>query len=284
MTLDTGILPARGSRRRRAHFRCRGGIAETRAAVIFRGFGRSRSSGAIMRRLILAVLCGMSVAVCSAAEVASCRWQGTIEIPGSALDVIVDLAQDAPNAWSGSLIAPGLGLKGVPLSEIAIKGDSAAFAMQRGFGRTPDEKAQFDARVEGDAMSGEFHQAGHSATFALRKTGPAQVEQPPRSTAIAKEIEGRWVGEYELGGYTRHVTITLANRTGAPATAEFVVVGKRTTNLPVDLITQDEGLLRIESEAFGINFEGRFRKESGDIKGTFEQGPVELPLTLRRPG
>jgi hypothetical protein len=284
MTLDTGILPARGSRRRRAHFPRRDGLAQAQATVVFRGCGRSRSSGAIMRRLILAVLCGIPVAMCSAAEVASGRWQGTIEIPGEALDVIVDLAQDAPDAWSGSVIAPGIGLKGAPLSEIAIKGDSAAFAMQRGFGRTPDEKAQFDAHVEGDVMSGKFRQAGHSATFALRKTGLAQVERPPHSTAVAKEIEGRWIGEYELGGYTRHVTVTLANHAGAPATAEFVVVGKRTTNLPVDLITQDEGVLRIESGEIGINFEGRFRKESGDIKGIFEQGPVELPLTLRRPG
>jgi len=252
--------------------------------MMLRGFGRSHSSGAIMRRLILAALCGIPVAMCSAAEVASGRWQGSIEIPGGALDVIVDLEQDAPEAWSGSVIAPGLGLKGAPLSEIAIKGDSVAFAMQRGFGRTPDEKAQFGAHVEGDAMSGEFRQAGHSTTFALRKTGLAQVERPPRSTAVAKEIEGRWIGEYELGGYTRHVTVTLANHRGAPATAEFVVVGKRTTNLPVDLITQDEGVLRIESGEIGINFEGRFRKENGDIQGIFEQGPVELPLTLRRPG
>jgi hypothetical protein len=237
-----------------------------------------------MRRLILAALCGIPVATCGAAEIAAGRWQGTIEIPAGALDVIVDLAQDAPNAWSGSVVAPGLGLKGAPLSDIAIADDSASFAMQRGFGSTPEEKAQFRAHVERDEMTGQFLQAGHSATFVLRKTGPTQVERPPRSTAVAKEIEGRWIGEYELGGYTRHVTISLANHSNAPATAEFVVVGKRTTTLAVDLVTQDEGLLRIESGEIGVSFEGRFRKQSGDIEGIFEQGSIELPLTLRRPG
>lgn len=183
------------------------------------------------------------------------------------------------------MIAAGLNLKGAPLAQIAIEDSSVQFALQRGFGRTPDDSARFSAHVDaGDAMTGEFQQAGHTATFALRKTGPAQVELPPRSTAVAKDIEGQWIGDYEFGGYSRHVTITLANHADAPATAEFVVVGKRTTNLPVDLITQSEGILRIESTEIGINFEGRFRKESADIKGIFEQGPDELPLTLRRPG
>ncbi|HEY0231087.1 MAG TPA: hypothetical protein VGC55_07535 [Dokdonella sp.] len=237
-----------------------------------------------MRWLILAALCGIPVALCSAAEVASGRWQGTIEIPGNALDVIVDLAQDTSAAWVGSVIAPALALKGAPLSEIAVDASSVTFAMQRGFSRTVDDEAQFTAHVAGDAMTGTFRQGGQSAPFALRKTGPAFVELPPHSTAVAKEIEGRWIGEYELGGYRRHVILTLSNHANAAATAEFVVVGKRTTNLPVDLLTQEEGLLRIESSEFGINFEGRLRKESADIKGTFEQGAVELPLLLRRPG
>jgi len=237
-----------------------------------------------MRWLLLAALCGVPAAMCNGAEVASGCWQGTIEIPGNSIDVIVDLVQDSSAIWSGSVIAPALELKGAPLSEIAVDAASVTFALQRGFARTADEKAQFTARVEGDAMTGTFRQAGHSAPFALRKTGPALVELPPHSTAIAREIEGQWTGDYEFGGSPRHVTITLSNHADAPATAEFVVVGKRTTNLPVDLITQDEGLLRIESSEIGINFEGHYRKESGDIKGVFEQGSIELPLTLRRAG
>jgi hypothetical protein len=61
-----------------------------------------------------------------------------------------------------------------------------------------------------------------------------------------------------------------------------VVVGKKTNNLPVDLVTQEGSFVRIDSHEIGISYEGRFRKESGEINGTFIQGGLELPLVLRR--
>ena len=142
---------------------------------------------------------------------------------------------------------------------------------------------KFSGHFSGNgALTGDFIQAGNRAPFTLEKTGPPQVELPPRSTSIAKELEGAWKGEYELFGYPRHVTIKLANHGADGATAEFVVVGKKTNNLPVDLVTQEGGLLTIDSHEMGISYEGRFQNDSGEIHGTFVQGPLELPLVLRR--
>jgi hypothetical protein len=59
-------------------------------------------------------------------------------------------------------------------------------------------------------------------------------------------------------------------------------VGKLTTKLPIDFVTEEEGVLRIESHPYGITLEGRVAKDR--IEGTLEQGPVEVPITLRRPG
>ncbi len=58
-----------------------------------------------------------------------------------------------------------------------------------------------------------------------------------------------------------------------------MVVGKKTSNLPVDLVTQEGDFLTIDSHA-AITYEGRFRKD--EIKGTFTQAGIELPLVLRR--
>src|SRR6185437_3474801 len=40
----------------------------------------------------------------------------------------------------------------------------------------------------------------------------AHVEQRPRSAAVTRDVEAEWRGEFELGGYPRHVTLTVANR------------------------------------------------------------------------
>ena len=233
-------------------------------------------------RLVVTLLFASAV-VCEAAEIAVGRWEGSIQIPGREQKLIVDLAQDKTGAWVGSVVLPGLDIKGAALADIVVKDSEAAFAIKNALSGPQIGQAKFQARLNAKgALAGDFLQAGNTAPFVLEKTGPPQVELPPQSSVVAKELEGEWIGEYELLGYPRHVTVRLTNHAGGGATSEFVVVGKKTNNLPVDLVTQQEDFIRIESHETGINYEGRFRKDSGEITGTFEQGPLEIPLVLHR--
>lgn len=196
--------------------------------------------------------------------------------------MVVDLARDASGAWTGSLTLPGLNVKGAPLTNIETKVDEVRFDSPEALAGRPPEPARFTARTDGSGvLVGELRQAGNVAPFVLRRAGPAQVEGAKRSTAVPRGVEGRWVGRYELGGYPRSVTVDIANDGGAMPNVDFVIVGKATTKLPIDFVAEREGTLRIESAPYGITFEGRIR--DGRIDGTFEQGPFELPLTLRRP-
>jgi hypothetical protein len=215
-------------------------------------------------------------------ENAAGRWEGTVQIPGRQLTLIVDLAAESSGGgWQGSITIPGLGLKGAPLSDIALNGDNVAFSMKAALADPSAGPAKFSARFVGDGkLAGDFMQAGNTAPFALQKIGPPQVEIPPRSTAIAKEIEGEWKGGYELLGYPRKVTIKLQNRGPEGATAEFVIVGRKENKLPVDRVVQQGEFVTVDSHETGLSFEGRARKD--EIQGTISQGPLEIPVTLRR--
>ena len=105
---------------------------------------------------------------------------------------------------------------------------------------------------------------------------------PARSTAVAKELEGEWKGDYEMMGYTRHATMKFASHGTKGIPVEFTIVGKKVNNVPVSLVTQDGDFVTVKSEEFGITFEGRFSKEASEIKGTLSQGPLEAALLLRR--
>jgi hypothetical protein len=59
------------------------------------------------------------------------------------------------------------------------------------------------------------------------------------------------------------------------------VVGKQTSKLPIDLVSEEEGILRIESRPYGITLEARVASDR--IEGTLEVGPTEIPILLRRP-
>jgi|SRR6266404_896474 len=231
-------------------------------------------------RLILAFLFA-SVLICRADEAVSGRWQGSVQIPERELNVVVDLAQNKSGMWIGSIILIGLDVKGAALGDIVSKDSELSFTLKHALGAARVGPAQFKGHLDANGtLKGDFLQSGNTAPFILKKTGPSQVEFPPRSTAIAKELEGEWKGNYELFGYPRHVTIKLTNHEAEGARAEFVVVGKKTNNLPVDFVTQGGDFLTIDSHETGISYEGRF--VTGEIKGTFTQGPIEVPLVLRR--
>lgn len=234
-------------------------------------------------RVLALCLAQLAVAASAAAADLPGRWQGLIHIPGVDVHVTLDLDRAAGGAWIGSITAPELFLQGVPLTAIAQHGEAVSFAIKGALANAPEQPATFDGRIDAAArLSGTFSQAGNAAAFELQRTGTASVELPPVSTPVAHELEGTWSGDYELMGYARHVTVRFANRAGQPASVEFVIVGKKTNNLPVDYVAQDGDFVRIESHDIGINLDAHWRRDAGEIDATYQQGPFEVPFVLRR--
>jgi hypothetical protein len=225
-----------------------------------------------------------SVTLSQAAETGAGRWEGIAQIPGHELRLIVDLSDEGGKGWTGSIIIPGFGIKGAELVDLHVTGGDFAFAIKGALGNQRAGRAEIKAHLSADGhLTGDFKQGGNSAAFVLSKTGPAQVELPERSTAVAKELEGEWKGDYEMMGYARHATMKFTNRGAEGAALEFTIVGKKVNNVPVSLVTQDEDFLTVKSEEFGITFEGRFNQAAAEIKGTLSQGSMEAPIVLRRP-
>jgi len=232
---------------------------------------------------LIAIILLASAALCQAAETAAGRWEGVAQLPGHELRLIVDLSNDGGKGWTGSIIVPGFGVKGAPLVDLNIRGGDIDFAVKGALGNQRVGRAEIKAHLTSDGhLAGDFKQGGNSAAFNLAKTGPPQVELPPQSTAVAKELEGEWKGDYEMMGYARHATMKFSNRGAEGAALEFTIVGKKVNNVPVSLVTQDDDFVTVKSDEFGITFEGRFNKAAGELKGTLSQGSLEAPLVLKR--
>ena len=222
---------------------------------------------------LIAILIIAAALPCPAEELISGRWEGTAQIPDAELNLIVDLSQEN-GAWAGSIIIPGLGLKGAPLTDIKVQSPDVNFAVKGALG------IQLKLRLDANSkLTGNLEQAGNRAPATLQKTGPPQVEYPRRNTPVAKELEGEWKGDYEMLGYTRHVSIKFANHPDG-ATADFVIVGRKHNVLSVDLVTYEGDLVTVDSHEMGFSFEGRLR--NGELTGAIQQGAIETPLVLIR--
>ena len=158
----------------------------------------------------------------------------------------------------------------------------------------PRQRArQPDARTRGiqraltaaDRMTGEMRQAGNVAKFALTKSGQAHVEVTPRSTPVGRDLEDRWIGEYELGGYPRHVTLSAREsrrcrrQRQARHRRQADERHPRRPRGPAGRNAADR-----DRKRRGIAFEGRIGNGASEIRGTIELGSTELPLVLRRGG
>ena len=131
-------------------------------------------------------------------------WTGAIEIPGSPLEVSVTLTPDGEQ-WSGTIDIPAQGAVDLPLQSVAVDGDEVTFAIAG----VPGEPT-FTGTLDGDAITGDFTQAGQEFPFTLTRgadteasgtAGPSQYEDP----------EGRYTVEVPSGWTVHedddHVTI-----------------------------------------------------------------------------
>ena len=230
------------------------------------------AAGALVR--LIAVLIVAAALPCRAEDAISGRWEGSAQIPDDELTVIVDLAQQN-GAWVGSIIIPGLGVKGTPLTDIKVQSPDVSFAVKGPLGI----KLKLRLLNAEKKLAGNFEQAGNHAPATLQKTGSPQVEYPPRSTPVAKELEGEWKGDYDMLGYTRHVSIKFVNNPEG-AKADFVIIGRKHNVLPVDLVRQEGDLVTVDSHEAGFSFEGRLR--GGKLTGAIRQAATETPLVLER--
>jgi hypothetical protein len=237
------------------------------------------------RRGAAPFLFGLGLAACAGAHAAADaagRWEGVADIPGRPLRLVVDLDRDSQGRWQGSAILPGRGVKGVPLDGLAVDGCDVRFALTRAFmgGDVLQPTVRLACQANG-SLAGTFALGGRSTAVSLHRSGAAQVDRPAPAGPLGAALTGRWTGRYELGGVPREVTLTLANRDGVGG-GQLVIVGKRTTTLVVDQVTQGREFVTLRASAADFRIEGRFSPDSGVIDGGVAQGPFEAAIVLRR--
>lgn len=206
------------------------------------------------------------------------RWEGEAALPGAPLALIIDLAPAPDGRWAGSLILPGRAVKGAALRAVVVDGNGIRSALPASFGDPAASGLELKPQSDG-SLAGTLRQGGHEAAVRLVRSGPAQVDPAPTSTALAPALEGTWIGGYELGGYAREVTLTLANN-GGVGVATLVIVGRRRSEVPVDLVIQGGRLLTLVSSASAITLEAKLPAADNTLRGQFQQGPFEADFVL----
>jgi hypothetical protein len=205
------------------------------------------------------------------------HWEGTIQMPNLAVNVEIDLAKNRNGEIAGTFSQPAQGVKGLPLSTVAIESRSVRFVVKGG-----PEPATFEGTLsdDGKSLSGTIGQAGDSVPLNLTRTGDARIAPASRNAPIGKELEGTWNGALDLGGRQMRIMLKMSNQPDGTAIGTIVSADGSGVEIPIG-ITQKASNLTIDVVSVGATFVGTLNDAGTELSGTWTQGPGSLPLTFR---
>jgi len=207
------------------------------------------------------------------------HWEGNVQSPEGEVAIMMDLDRNEKGEWIGDFDAPSRSLANLPLAAIVLKGEALTFELS-GF------PAKFDGKLTEDGLSFSgnllFRQEMTMA-FTLKKTGPAKVTLPPKSSPLTADFEGRWEGTLEAGGRSLRLVVRLEKAADGTATGAMDSVDQGANDLRLAGIITDGLSLRFSLPTVGGSYEGKLNKTTGELAGQWSQGGATLPLTLKRP-
>ena len=204
------------------------------------------------------------------------HWSGSIETPGGALAMEVDLDKTA-SGWIGSVSIPAQGATGVPLDAISFQDGKGSFHFK---GIPGDPTFAGTLSADGKTLDGTFSQGPASLPLKLARTGEAKVETPKTSPVIAPEFVGTWEGTIQAGPGLR-VMVTIANGSSG-AEAQMVSVDQGNAQIPVSAVIQKGTKLTLQVTAVGGGYEGEINKDGTELNGTWTQRGNSVALQLKK--
>lgn len=143
----------------------------------------------LTRALAAWLLLGFAAAQPQPNEGVAGSWSGTVETPGTPLEVIVTLTAQEPLA--GTIDIPAQGAEGLPLEDVALTGAQVRFTIQ-GVPGAPT----FVGRLEAGEIRGTFTQAGQAFPFELARKAAAATAEPtaaePAEAETYNDPQGRF--------------------------------------------------------------------------------------------
>ncbi len=196
---------------------------------------------------------------------------------GPGIEVEIDLATKGAGEWFGTISVPVQGTRGLPLVNVAVKGNAVSFAM-KGAPGNPSYTGTLAA--DGKMINGTFSQGGGSVPLNLAWKGEPKFEIPKKSTPITTDLEGSWEGALDIQGKVLRLVLKLANGPEG-ATGTMVSLDQGGVEFPIATITQEGPKVTLLITMISGTFAGELK--GAELAGTWTQGPLNLPLVFKRP-
>jgi len=213
------------------------------------------------------------------------HWEGVLNADGREIGLSLDLAKDAKAGWIASMGVPAQNVTGLVVKDLAVDGKSVKFMA------VEPQMAKLDLTLADGKLAGTLTGRRGSQPIEFKRTGEANVQLPPASPAVSKDLEGDWVGMLKTPGSDMEITVHFKNQPDNTvlATFDITVLGTidipatNAMGMPINDVKQTDDKVEFGLKiAHGSSFSGTLNKERGELSG--QLGPEEqtMQVTLKK--
>lgn len=206
------------------------------------------------------------------------HWEGAITLPGSKLEIRIDLSADG-DGHKGTIDIPVQGLRGFKLADVNVDAQAVSFKLP-GIPGNPTFDGELDAA--GDTISGTFAQAGNDLPFEIKRAEakPAAGETPSKGVP-GEGLAGVWQGSLRVQVFELRLLVRI-NEDDGKLTGEMDSLDQGVTGVPLSKAELNGDDVTLEVKEIGGTFKGKISDDGSELDGKWKQGGQTMDLVLRR--
>jgi len=226
-----------------------------------------------MKKLILIPAFVLFVSVISLAQDIAGDWNGTLNVNGAELRLVLHIAKTPDGTLKSTLDSVDQGAKDIPVTSTTLQDGALSLKVDR-IGGGYEGKVNKDARE----IAGTWSQ-GTSFPLAFHRGGIAEKAAP--RPAVPSDIDGDWGGTLDTGMGKLRLALHITN-TDDGLTATMDSLDQNAKGMPVTTITRNGSSLKFEMKVIGGAYEGTIHPDVQSFAGTWTQLGKSWPLTFTK--
>ena len=145
-------------------------------------------------------------------------WQGTLDVPGAKLRLVLKISKKPDGALTAKLDSLDQGAMDIPVDEVTFKDGVLRFEIKR-------LMVTYEGKLSGAEIVGQFKQGGFTLPLTLKKTDkPAEAKRPQEPKKPYPYVEEEVIYENKKAGVKLAGTLTLPQGKG-PFPATLLITG-----------------------------------------------------------
>jgi uncharacterized protein len=200
-------------------------------------------------------------------------WEGKLMVrPGLEIRLVVHARVNDGAAPVATLDSPDENLSGLKLSSVVLDSSRLAFELK-----------VTDAKFEGTMNAAKTEAKG---TWTQRgATSPLTFVKKDKVAPMPKPVgkEQLWEGKLSVGaGLSLRLVLHVQKAEDGGLLGKLDSPDQGAKGMHVNSVTLDDTKLRFELKALSATYEGKLSADKNEAVGTFTQGGVKLPLSLKK--